>query len=161
MSKAYIRARACVLQRVLGRRDTETDRQTDRQTDRHNGRQTHRHADAPTGQTDGQTATYSISLTLSTIRLFVSIRVFSCLFVSVRVCSYIPVLHASREGCLDNPEHVLCCRHTKDPGSIPMNGEVTRKALTFKHFKASFDTVSKAWRTSPMGYRVGVIGSRL
>ena len=77
MSKAYIRARACVIQRVLGRRDTETDRQTQWQADTQTCRRTDR--------TDRRTDSYILDI-LDPFN-YTSVRVYSCLFVSVRVCS--------------------------------------------------------------------------
>lgn len=61
----------------------------------------------------------------------------------------VPDLHSKEVALRVSPVHGLRFKYSRRPGGRPMNGEVTRYALTRTHFKASFATASNARKISP------------
>jgi hypothetical protein len=61
----------------------------------------------------------------------------------------VPDLHSREVALRVSPVHVLRFKYSRRPGGRPMKAEVTRKALTRTHFKASFVTASNARKISP------------
>ena len=53
------------------------------------------------------------------------------------------------QAYLERSVYVLCFKYSKLPDFSPMKGELTRNALTLKHFRASFVTASSECNSSP------------